>query len=66
MVSDLTVGIVGAGYIAHVHAQAYAETPGVRVVGVADPAPGKADRLAGPLGARGLTTLEELLALAPT
>jgi predicted dehydrogenase len=36
------VGIIGAGKIAHVHAQFYKLVPIVEIVGVADPVPGKA------------------------
>ena len=61
MVSELRVGIVGAGYIARAHASAYAATPGVRVVAVADPVAAKRDSLAGRLGARGVASLGEVL-----
>lgn len=62
MVSELRVGIIGAGYIAQAHAAAYAATPGVRVVAVADPVFAKGDALATRLGGRGVTTLGEVLA----
>ncbi len=45
-VTELKVGLAGAGLIAGVHAQAYRASPGVRVVGIADPVGGKAQRLA--------------------
>jgi predicted dehydrogenase len=60
---ELTVGLLGAGMIAGVHAHAYRDSPGVRLVAVADPVPGKAARLAEPYGAQAVATLEELLAL---
>ena len=62
MVNDLRVGVLGAGYIATAHVEAYAATPGVHVVAVADPAPGKAERLAVPLGAQALNDAEQLFA----
>ncbi len=50
------VGLVGAGRIGSSHASLLARrVPGARLVAVADPRPGVADDLAGPLGARGLT-----------
>ncbi|WP_162529845.1 Gfo/Idh/MocA family protein [Nocardioides caldifontis] len=51
MSRTLTVGLLGAGLIAGVHARAYRVDPGVRLVAVADPAAGKADRLAREHGA---------------
>ncbi|QIG43329.1 Gfo/Idh/MocA family oxidoreductase [Nocardioides anomalus] len=63
MSPELTVGLLGAGMIAGVHAHAYRDAPGVRLVAVADPVPGKAERLAGEHGAQAVATLEELLAL---
>ncbi|WP_205472192.1 Gfo/Idh/MocA family protein [Nocardioides sp. SYSU D00038] len=63
MTGELTVGLLGAGVIAGVHAHAYRACPGVRLVGVADPVPGKAGRIAGPHGAAVVADLEALLAL---
>ena len=59
--SDLRVGIVGGGFIAGVHVGAYHATPGVRIVGVADPSTQKAERLAAQVGARAVAGLDELL-----
>lgn len=59
--SDLRVGIVGAGLIGGVHGRAYGVTPGVRVVAVTDPVPGKADRLAAETGAQVVPDVEALL-----
>ena len=53
MTDELPVGLVGAGLIAGVHAHAYRESPGVRLVAVADPVAGKAERLAEQHGAAG-------------
>ena len=61
MVSDLRVGIAGAGFIARAHAEAYAATPGVRIVGIGDPVPAKAEELAGRTGAAPFGSLDQLL-----
>ena len=42
---QLNVGIVGAGWIAAVHANSYRDSPGVRVTAVTDPVPAKAERV---------------------
>jgi predicted dehydrogenase len=60
--NELRIGLVGAGLIAGVHAHAYRESPGVRLVAVTDPVPGKADRIAEQHGARAAPDLEALLA----
>ncbi|MGI8433732.1 MAG: Gfo/Idh/MocA family protein [Nocardioidaceae bacterium] len=59
--SDLRVGVLGAGLIAGVHARTYAATPGARVVAVADPVIAKAEQLAAQVGARAVKDLNELL-----
>ena len=46
MTRELTVGLVGAGLIAGVHAEAYRRVPGVRLVAVFDRAVKKARQLA--------------------
>ncbi len=57
------VGLVGAGRIGRSHAGLLARrVPGARLVAVADPRPGVAADLAGPLGARGLIDPAELFA----
>jgi predicted dehydrogenase len=61
--SELTVGLLGAGLIAGVHAHAYRESPGVRLLAVADPVPGKAERIADAHGGRVVPDLDALLAL---
>ena len=63
MTAELTVGLLGAGMIAGVHAHAYRDSPGVRLVAVADPVPGKADRLADQHGAKVVPDLDALLDL---
>jgi predicted dehydrogenase len=59
----LRAGIVGAGLIAGCHARAYAATPGVEVVAVADPRCAKAEALADTVGAVSCTDLEQVLNL---
>jgi predicted dehydrogenase len=61
--AELTVGLLGAGMIAGVHAHVYRESPGVRLVAVADPVAGKASRLAEQHGAGVASGLDELLSL---
>jgi predicted dehydrogenase len=61
--AELTVGLVGAGLIAGVHAHAYRASQGVRLVGVVDPVPGKAARLAEEHGASVVPDLDALLGL---
>ncbi|MDX6325749.1 MAG: myo-inositol 2-dehydrogenase / D-chiro-inositol 1-dehydrogenase [Nocardioidaceae bacterium] len=63
MSQQLRAGIVGAGLIAGCHARAYAATPGVEVVAVADPRLSKAEQLAGSAGAEPCTDLEQVLDL---
>lgn len=52
MVTTLRAGIIGAGYIARAHAAAYAATPGVELVAIADPVATKATALAALAGAK--------------
>lgn len=61
--TELRAGIVGAGLIAGEHMAAYAATPGVQVVAVADPVADKAARLAARAGAADVAGLDELLDL---
>jgi predicted dehydrogenase len=58
----LKIGLVGAGMIGRVHAEAYAQVKGVTLVGVADSNPDAADSLARSSGARAYFSLEELVA----
>ena len=58
---ELRVGVAGAGLIAGEHVHAYAATPGVRVVAVADPVPDKAARLASTVGASVVADLDAIL-----
>ena len=60
---ELGVGLLGAGLIAGVHAHAYRACPGVRLVAVADPVPGKADRIAEQYGAKVVPDLESMFDL---
>jgi myo-inositol 2-dehydrogenase/D-chiro-inositol 1-dehydrogenase len=63
MTGELTVGLLGAGMIAGVHAHAYRDSPGVRLVAVADPVLGKAERIAHQHGAKVAPDLDALLEL---
>jgi predicted dehydrogenase len=63
MTGELTVGLLGAGLIAGVHASAYRDCPDVRIVAVADPVPGKAGRIAEQHGAEVVEGLDGLLDL---
>ncbi len=61
--AELTVGLLGAGMVAGVHAHAYRDSQGVRLVAVADPVPGKADRIAAEHGVEVMSGLDGLLEL---
>jgi predicted dehydrogenase len=50
MVAAIRVGIAGAGLIGAVHARAYAQVPGVELIGVADPVRHRAESVAGEVG----------------
>ncbi len=63
MTEELTIGLVGAGLIAGVHAQAYRGSPGVRLVAVVDPVADKAGRLADQHDAQVVPDLDRLLGL---
>ena len=58
----MRVGIVGAGLVAGVHVDAYAQVPGAHVVAVADPVRPKAERLAARCSAEAVSDLGELTA----
>jgi predicted dehydrogenase len=60
--SDIGIGLVGAGRIAGVHAGAYSSISGARLVAVYDPVQGRATALAGIHGASAAASLEQLLA----
>lgn len=49
--SPIRLGVIGSGWIGAFHAQSIAlRVPGAELVAVADPVPGAAERVAGPLG----------------
>lgn len=63
--STVRVGILGAGGVAALHAQALSSVPGIDLVGVADVDPFKARRLAERWNARAsFTSLDDMLATA--
>jgi predicted dehydrogenase len=45
--NEIGVGIIGSGFVAEIHAEAFRRVPAARVVGVASPTKGKAQALAG-------------------
>lgn len=57
------MGVLGAGYIARAHVAAYAATPGVHVVAIADPVGEKARLLAERCGAWAVDDRDALLAM---
>ncbi len=59
---ELRVGLVGAGYIADWHASSLHRVPGVRLVGICDPALSAAEALASSHGARAFASLSEMMA----
>lgn len=61
--TPVRIGLVGAGRIGTSHADIIAKrVPQARLIAVADPRPGVAAALAGPLGARGVASPEEIVA----
>ena len=65
MSSSLGFAIVGTGMIAHYHAQAIAQTPGAKLVGVVSRSPDKGPAFAAKHGIPVLTpTVEEMVARA--
>jgi len=57
----LNVAVIGAGHLGQHHAGKYAACPGARLVGVADVDRGRAERVAGPLGAAACADFHDLL-----
>jgi myo-inositol 2-dehydrogenase / D-chiro-inositol 1-dehydrogenase len=55
------IGLVGAGFVAGRHAESLTALDGVTVVGVADPRPERADRLAARVGGRPFANWRQLL-----
>ena len=58
----LRVGVVGVGVMGSNHARVFADLPGVKLVGVADPDRKQRDFVAGALGLRGVPDVDALLA----
>ncbi len=57
----MRVGVIGAGFIGAIHLRAYANMPGVEVVGVADARPETAAAGAALVGARAYSSYEDLV-----
>lgn len=60
--AHLTVGLVGAGYIANWHASVLAKMPGIRLVAVCDPALSAAQSLAQAFGLQAYPSLDAMMA----
>src|SRR5215469_1945664 len=63
MTNDGAIGVafIGAGIVAEMHGRGLAATPGAQLVGVYDPSPGQAKKIAKKFGGRVYRTLDELL-----
>jgi len=48
----IRVGVIGVGALGQHHARVYASMPEATLVGIVDPFPGRAEEIAGPLGAK--------------
>lgn len=57
----LRVGVVGVGYLGKFHAEKYARSPDVTLVGVVDRDPGQAGTVASAMGTRALTDHRDLI-----
>jgi predicted dehydrogenase len=57
----IRVGVVGVGALGRHHARVYGSLPEAELVGVVDTFPGRAEEVAGPLGARAYTDYARLL-----
>lgn len=67
MPETVRVGLIGSGFITAIHEESLRQVPGARVVAVASPGPGRAERFAGERGIprwfpdyRGLLDLDEV------
>jgi len=62
-VRPLRVGTVGVGVMGSNHARVFAGLPGIELIGVADPDRKQADFVAGALGCKAASSVEDLIAL---
>lgn len=60
MSNSLRAAVIGVGYLGRFHAQKYAALPDVELVGVADPNPATAERVAAELGVTAFASHREL------
>lgn len=60
MSSSLRAAVIGVGYLGRFHAQKYAALPDIQLVGVADPNPATAERVATELGVTAFANHREL------
>jgi predicted dehydrogenase len=58
--NQIRVGVVGVGALGQHHARVYSALPGATLVGVVDTAPGRAEKIAEPLGTRAFTNYTDL------
>ncbi len=58
--AKVRVGVVGVGALGQHHARVYASLPEADLVGVVDPFPGRAEKVAGPLGTRIFSSYSDL------
>lgn len=59
--SDVRIGVVGAGALGFHHVRLLRDAPGVQLAGFHDERPERASQVAGELGVRSYTSLDELL-----
>jgi predicted dehydrogenase len=62
VMDQVRVGVIGAGFMGALHARAVAESGFGMLVAVADPEPGRAGTIAGPLGAAAYADFAEMFA----
>ncbi len=58
--NEIRVGVVGVGSLGQHHARVYSTLPGVKLVGVVDTVPGRAEEIAAPLGTAHFRDYREL------
>lgn len=63
MQKEVRVGVIGVGYLGRYHAQKYAAMEGVKLIGVADADPERAEQVANECSTRAYTEYRELLPL---
>lgn len=59
--TEIGVAFIGAGTVAEMHGRGVAAIPGIRLIGVYDPAAEKAEHIARKFGGRVFNSLDEAL-----